>query len=177
MTDSDHEDPGERLRRLLKSEDETLSDLPADLTPRKTPSPTPPPPPTPEPPAETGSGTPPPAATPPASVSGSTPPLSQPALDRDNMPLPRRVNQIDLDGTRVSRAAYDRPTGRRQAPTRVTRPPQVPPQPPRQQPPPPRASFDLSRYLNSIDWSSGMGCLLRLMIAAVFLLVIVGLCL
>ncbi|MGE5251833.1 MAG: transglycosylase domain-containing protein [Bacteroidota bacterium] len=178
MTDTDHEDPGERLRRLLKSEDETLSDLPAEAGAGKTP----PPAPTPPLPADSGTGNEPPQAptpTPPPapSVSGSTPPLSQPALDRDNMPLPRRVNQIDTEGTRVSRAAYDRPTGSRQAPTRVTRPPQIPPQQRPQQPPPPRPSFSFAQYLNSIDWRSGMGCLLRLMIAAVFLLVIVGLCL
>jgi 1A family penicillin-binding protein len=140
MTDSDHEDPGDRLRRLLNSEDETMPDLPASEAAQ----------------------TPPPA-------SGSTPPLSQPALDRDNMPLPRRVNQVDVDGTRVTRAAYDRPTGSRQAPTRLTAPPQ---------PPPPRApAFDLGQYLYSINWRRGMGCFVRLLIAVVFLMVIIGLCL
>ena len=55
--------------------------------------------------------------------SGSTPPLNLPAFDHDNMPLPRRVDQIDVDGTRVTPAAYERPTtGRRPAAVRLTRP-------------------------------------------------------
>ncbi len=33
-------------------------------------------------------------------------PILPPAVDRDHMPLPRRVDEIDLDGTRVSPAAY-----------------------------------------------------------------------
>jgi hypothetical protein len=27
-------------------------------------------------------------------------------LDKDNMPLPRRVDQVDMEGTRVTPAAY-----------------------------------------------------------------------
>src|SRR5512141_138897 len=38
-------------------------------------------------------------------------PLSRPALDADNMPLPRRVDQVDLEGTRVTPAAVNVPTG------------------------------------------------------------------
>src|ERR1051326_7090894 len=34
----------------------------------------------------------------------STPPI---ALDKDNMPLPKRVHEVDLEGTRVSPVAYD----------------------------------------------------------------------
>jgi membrane peptidoglycan carboxypeptidase len=37
-------------------------------------------------------------------------PLSRPALDADNMPLPRRVDQIDVGGTRVTTAAYQPPS-------------------------------------------------------------------
>jgi membrane peptidoglycan carboxypeptidase len=37
-------------------------------------------------------------------------PLPRPALDADNMPLPRRVNEIDMDGTRVTPAAYHIPS-------------------------------------------------------------------
>src|SRR5215510_9266763 len=37
-----------------------------------------------------------------------TPPI---ALDKDNMPLPRRVHEIDIEGTRVSPVAYE-PTSR-----------------------------------------------------------------
>jgi penicillin-binding protein 1C len=42
--------------------------------------------------------------------------LRRPALDRDNMPLPRQVEEIDMDATRVTPAAYDHtpaPTVRR----------------------------------------------------------------
>jgi hypothetical protein len=53
----------------------------------------------------------------------------RPALDKDNMPLPRRVDEIDVEGTRVTRAAYE-PTSR-----------QVPSQPPSV--PPPQKKFSL----------------------------------
>ncbi len=43
-------------------------------------------------------------------------PLSRPRVDADNMPLPRRVNEIDLDGTRVTAAAYEPPTGQKSRP-------------------------------------------------------------
>ncbi|MBL1172832.1 MAG: hypothetical protein HND45_10560, partial [Chloroflexi bacterium] len=33
-------------------------------------------------------------------------PLPRPRLDADNMPLPRRVEETDMDGTRVTPAAY-----------------------------------------------------------------------
>ena len=109
MTNIEPEDPDERLRRLLDSEEETRADLPANTDPQKNGS------------LQT-----------PIPPSGSTPPLNLPALDRDNMPLPRRVDQIDVDGTRVTPAAYDRPsTGRRQAAVRVTRPPHNHPGSPR----------------------------------------------
>jgi penicillin-binding protein 1C len=145
MTNSEHEDPNERLRRLLDSEDETRADLPAGT----------------EPPRRVG-------LPPESGTSGNTPPLIRPALDQDNMPLPRRVDQIDMDGTRVTPAAYERPTGSRYARTRATHLPPVPPSNP---------PFDLNNYLANIDWRSGMGCFLRLLIVAVFVMVIIGLCL
>lgn len=36
----------------------------------------------------------------------TTPRLNLPDVDQDNMPLPKRVNEVDLDGTRVTPAAY-----------------------------------------------------------------------
>lgn len=144
------EDPDERLRRLLDSEEETRADLPAEAG------------------AERRTPTPDPSQLPP---SGATPPLSMPALDRDNMPLPRRVDQIDTDGTRVTPAAFNRPTGSR-PPVRVA--PQVPPARPPARPAP---RFDLNQTLNDINWRGGMGCFLRLFIAGVFILVVLGLCL
>ncbi|HVN15608.1 MAG TPA: PBP1A family penicillin-binding protein [Anaerolineales bacterium] len=149
MTNPEPEDPRERLRRLLSSEDETLPDLPTDFKPARTPTPPPPP------------------------ISDSDTPLVQPALDRDNMPLPRRVDQIDMDGTRVTPAAYEPTTGRRRAPTRMT---QTPP------PPPPSSNsffnIDLSNFnWNNINWRGGLGCFLRVLIVIVFIVAIVGLCL
>jgi len=92
------EDPSNKLRRLLASEDETMPDLPkADENSRSSPS------------DETL-----------ASIMLSlgedeeefptktpTPDTPMPALDGDNMPLPRRVDEIDVGATRVTPAAYN----------------------------------------------------------------------
>ncbi len=70
----------ERLRRLLRSEEETRADI----------EPAPPIPPKPN-----------------RNLPGDTTPrFIRPALDKDNMPLPRRVDETDVDGTRVTPAAY-----------------------------------------------------------------------
>ncbi len=71
----------DRLRRLLRSEEETR----ADLTPAPQSKPT---------------------TDPAPKTDGTTPVFTRPALDKDNMPLPRRVDEIDLEGTRVTPAAY-----------------------------------------------------------------------
>ena len=115
----------ERIRRILKSEEETQgvnNPLPA---------------------------------TPPAK--GTTPAFSRPALDKDNMPLPRRVDEIDVEGTRVTRAAYE-PTSR-----------QVPPQQPKNTPSQPKPAAIKNKRGNR-------GCFLRGLIAAIFAIVILGLC-
>jgi 1A family penicillin-binding protein len=130
------EDPGERLRRLLESEGETQADL------------TPAPPQTPPQRGTTGEG----------SYSASS--LSRPALDSDNMPLPRRVNEIDMEGTRVTPAAYEPVTSQRAARARQfsnIAPP----------------GFNL----NNINWRKSAGCLVRILIVMAFVGVIVGLCL
>ena len=98
------EDPRDRLRRLLASEDETMPDLPIqDEEPGGSPS------------DETLASImeslgedeeetlAPPEHTP-------TPDTPQPALDEDNMPLPRRVDEIDTGATRVTPAAYNAPS-------------------------------------------------------------------
>jgi hypothetical protein len=41
---------------------------------------------------------------------GRTPPSGTPALDKYGFPLPRRVDEIDVNATRVSPAAYDSST-------------------------------------------------------------------
>ncbi|MBI3738302.1 MAG: transglycosylase domain-containing protein, partial [Chloroflexi bacterium] len=81
---------------------------------------------------------------------------SRPALDKDNMPLPRRVDEIDTGGTRVTPAAYEVKTNRRYA---------------SQLPVPPRSGVPSFEF-RSINW----GCLLRALIVIVFILVAIGLC-
>src|SRR5512143_2230147 len=95
------------------------------------------------------------------------PPRVTPALDKDNMPLPRRVDEIDLEGTRVTPAAYEPTTSRRLAATRVSQPP-----------PPPSLSFldKVQTWLASIEWRGNMGCFLRGLIVSAFALVLVTLC-
>ncbi len=120
-------DDNDRIRRLLRSEEETR----ADVEP-------PPPPPEPDP-----------------------TPLARPAPDKDNMPLPRRVDEIDMDGTRVTRAAYEPTTGRKAASIRATIPP------PEQVP---------AIRLNKINWRSNWGCFLRGLIVLAFVFIVVSLC-
>lgn len=71
------DNPQDKFRRLLNSEDETRA----------------------EPPSQ--------PARPPAKP---LPQASYPALDKDNMPLPRRVTETDMDGTRVTPAAFETKT-------------------------------------------------------------------
>lgn len=82
---------------------------------------------------------------------GRTTRSSRPIPGRDERSLPRRVTEIDLDGTRVTQAAYEPVTNQYRR------------QPPR-------------RNNNGINWRGNMGCLLRLGIAAAFLVLIVGVC-
>ena len=85
------EDPRDRLRRLLASEDDTRAELPAQ---EEEPASTPDDSPASEEPAEGLSHE-------------DLPATSMPALDKDNMPLPRRVDEIDTGATRVTPAAYN----------------------------------------------------------------------
>ncbi|RME91025.1 MAG: penicillin-binding protein [Anaerolineae bacterium] len=74
------------------------------------------------------------------------------------MPLPRRVDEIDVDATRVTPAAYapsSAPTASRPARRPAARRHRRPPSPP--------------------DWRKGLGCLLRGLIVGLFLLVALGL--
>ncbi|MCL4530014.1 MAG: PBP1A family penicillin-binding protein [Chloroflexi bacterium] len=89
---------------------------------------------------------------------GTTPTPSRPV--KDNMPLPRRVDEIDVEGTRVTPAAFETKTGRRYG-TQLP----VPPVPPRNVAP--RLNLDPRSF----------GCLIRGLIVLVFILVIIGLCL
>jgi 1A family penicillin-binding protein len=89
----------------------------------------------------------------PLRATGPTP--SRPSLDKDNMPLPpRRVNQTDIGGTRVTPAAFEPITSPRNRSTQNVKP---------------RNGNLFSRFGN-------IGCVVRVLIALVFILVIIGLC-
>ncbi len=131
----------DRLRRLLKSEEETQGVY----------NPVPPV----EPPSE------------------ATPTFYRPRLDENNMPLPRRVDETDVEGTRVTRAAYEQ--------IAADRPRHVPQQQPHraQTPPPPPAgrSFSFNNFnFRNINWRSNTGCFLRGLIISTFAMLVVGLC-
>jgi 1A family penicillin-binding protein len=87
----------------------------------------------------------------------------RPALDKDNMPLPRRVNEVDVEGTQVTPAAYQPARNVQQNPQSapVQSGSSVPPSRPRKSKP--------------NIWHGNWGCLLRGLIVAVFAAVIVGL--
>jgi len=152
------EDPRDRLRRLLASEEETMPELPVqDEEPGGSPS------------DETI-----------ASVISSlgveddevpapaerTPTLDtpMPELDGDNMPLPRRVDEIDTGATRVTPAAYNVPS----QPTRI--PPAVDQIPSR--PVAPRPVVQRVEGKPHVPpWRRYGGCLLRGFIVLLFGLV------
>jgi len=169
------EDPRDRLRRLLASEDETMPELPtADGEPGDSPS------------DETI-----------ASIMSSlgeeeerspapqehTPAFDtpMPALDKDNMPLPRRVDEIDVGATRVTPAAYNvlpkstparsagntpsQPIGTRPAASNISSRPSSPRPAMQRIPTGPSVPF----------WRGRGGCLLRVFIIALFGLVVLGL--
>ena len=124
-----NDEPGNKFRRLINSEDETHA----------------------EPPAQ------------PARPTGPIPAAPRPALDKNNMPLPRRVSETDMDGTRVTPAAFETKTN----PYRTTSPSR--PIPPRRS----QAGFGS----NAINRFRNWGCLVRVLIVALFIMIIVGLCL
>lgn len=104
---------------------------------------------------------------------GRTPPSGMPALDKYGFPLPRRVDEIDVNATRVSPAAYD-PNPRRPKP--VTRPQVVaaPPSPP----PPSRPVKPQSKPKRQpgFNFSPNMGCIARTSLIMAFIFALVFLC-
>lgn len=95
----------------------------------------------------------------PAEESGEespTPATYHPAIDENGMPLPRRVEEIDMGATRVSPSAFEYTPGTGTRPA-VTR---------RQSVVPHRRSF---------NWSKAGGCLLRGSIVIIFIMVTLGL--
>jgi 1A family penicillin-binding protein len=164
---TNEEDEVEKLRRLLRSEDETRMDInPAPQTPPK-PDPN--------------------------QMGSTTPRFTRPMLDENNMPLPNRVEETDLDGTRVTPAAYrtanQHPTnqasgGQGQRP--IYQPPASQQRPVYQQPVnqnqaytqytparPAEPSF-LEKFMGVLKGNKG--CLLRGTVISLFLFVFIGLC-
>ena len=138
------------LKRLIDSEAETRADLPVE-------------------PKEDGEVD--PNATTKASPAQRTPPSPSIPLDENNLPLPRRVDELDLEGTRVSPVAYEPASRPRNVQNTQTRP--APPvQPPMQIP--------AARRTTAVapDWRSGSGgCLVRGLLVALFgfvVLLIIG---
>lgn len=136
------------LKRLIDSEAETRADVPIEPKDEERVDPN---------------------ATTKATPAQRTPPVPRIELDENNMPLPRRVDELDLEGTRVSPVAYDppsRPRNVQSAQTRLARPVQPPMQPP------------IAGGPVASDWRSGWGgCLLRGFLVALFglvMLLIIG---
>ena len=132
------------LKRLIESEAETRADVPVEPKEEEQVDPN---------------------ATTKASPAHRTPPAPRIALDENNMPLPRRVDELDLEGTRVSPVAYEpasRPRNTQGAQTRLARR---------------LYSHQCSRLLPveriALDWRSGWGgCLIRGFLVALFGLVV-----
>jgi penicillin-binding protein 1C len=103
-----------------------------------------------------------------------TPPPPHIALDKDNMPLPRRVNEVDMEGTRVSPVAYENTNHARNAQARRDMLDRLPSQPmqPITQPPPSRPVSQPQPV--AFNWKRGWGCALRTFVLALFGLVILA---
>ena len=125
----------DRLRRILKSEEETQQ---GEYNPAPV-----------EPPSQ------------------ATDKYYRPALDKDNMPLPRRVDEIDMEGTRVTPAAYMK--------TQNQQPQSMPVEAVSNPPTQPRAQSKSKFNFKKINWRGNWGCFLRGLIAIVFAIVLIGL--
>ena len=86
----------------------------------------------------------------------ATPAVHHPAIDENGMPLPRRVEEIDMGATRVTPSAFEytprainrRPTSRRRI---------------------------LPSHRRPFNWSKAGGCLLRGLIVSLFIIIALGL--
>ena len=149
MTNENEEDRAKRIKRLLDSEAETRPETPIEPSKDKSPYE-----------GTTRASVPRRTPTPPEPEKSQRPPI---ALDKDNMPLPRRVDQVDMEGTRVTPAAYGGSASR----PRNTGPGPVNASIPRPSQPPPK------RPTISLEWlgRSG-GCFTRALVFSLFALVI-----
>src|SRR5215510_5973208 len=109
MTNENEENQAKKVKRLLDSEAETRAE--PVIEPKKD-----------EAPKQEGTTK---AHAPNGERSRKTPTPPSIALDKDNMPLPRRVHEVDIEGTRVSPVAYESPgrTRNTQSPPRPVPPP------------------------------------------------------
>ncbi|HSO11569.1 MAG TPA: PBP1A family penicillin-binding protein [Anaerolineales bacterium] len=138
---TNEEDRAKRIKKLLDSEAETHPETPIEPARDDAPK----------------------EGTTRADTPRRTPTPPQPiALDKDNMPLPRRVDQVDMGSTRVTPAAYESASRPRNTQTRnasVPRPSQPTP----------------ARRTISLNWMSGWGgCLVRAFVLSLFGLVILA---
>ena len=169
-----NKDDNDRLRKLIRSEDETQKDM--------------------EPAPPSGATT--------AShkkTGNTTPILNLPDLDENNMPLPKRVDEVDVEGTRVSNAAYQAaketkppkprqtqnqrpayrlPENQEQNQRPAYRAPESQPQYRRPAPLTPTFADRMALFFGSFGsrLRGGKGCLARGLIVSAFALVILALC-
>jgi penicillin-binding protein 1C len=142
MTDhEEEEDRAKKIKRLLDSEAETRAEPP--FTPKDDEAP--------------GQGT-----TKTSSPRKTPTPPPHIALDKDNLPLPRRVDEVDMGSTRVSPAAYESASRPRQSEPRRVPPPSQP------------VSQPWRIDLGNIDLRQSWGCFARILILTLFGLVILA---
>ncbi len=144
---NEEEERRNRIKRLIDSESETRAEPPV-VPPSNDPA---------DSAGTTRAQTPRRTPTPPPHIS----------LDKDNMPLPRRVDETDMDGTRVTPVAYE-PTSRARNGTPATR--RLPSQPPLNPPMQPPAQSSARAITN--PWRIDGACLVRVLIIALFSAVI-----
>ena len=153
MNNEDEEDRVKRIKKLIDSEAETRAE-PA-FTPDQSDQA--------DAPKTEGTTK---AAAPRQKTPTPPPPI---ALDKDNLPLPRRVNEVDLGSTRVTPAAYEPASRARTSQPRNTQPRPVPP--------PSTVSSKSQPWkidLSDLNLRRSWGCLLRSFIFALFALVILA---
>jgi penicillin-binding protein 1C len=102
-----------------------------------------------------------PSDTPPPPMLGDTPQVTPPSLDTRGMPLPRRVDEIDIDATKVSPVAYGLGYSHRPTPT-----------PPLSSPP--TKPIREKREPVVKDPGKWLGCALRMIVLGIFSLAVVG---
>ena len=110
-----------------------------------------------------------------------TPPVSSPAVGTQGLPLPKHVNEIDVDATRVSNVAYQpqRKTEKpfSPSPQRLSTSTVIKPTYPPAKKISPQKKTSKRAPIIQVDWRQSLGCIIKSMIAGLFILVVIGLCL